>query len=382
MEYCGQLPEESAEGRDPNQEKMVQMVKLITQRGPRIDQISRAIDVYKETARYWYRNMLRDGFIVQAATNYEKLGMKRVVMVVEVGESFESYADALMYALGDLCYVVSFAKTLPEGFYLVNASVPSECLGSWSDFILSLKEMGVFNSLTSIVLDWVRNPPMKADMYDFRERRWDFDWSKRRVDPASTDFEVAERERFDSTDVAIIEQLQLDANLQITDIAKKLKMNHKTLAYHYETHVVRRGMIKGYVVNWIGTRYDYEAEKPVHRKHQYTPVEIFANELDQAERVELMTIVGQLPYAWLEGSGQRSYYAKIVFPNDEITEALDFLGRAVRISRGKIRCFTMDQAHALWFTLPKQYYNEKKQQWMFNKEELLTRFAALVQKMG
>jgi DNA-binding Lrp family transcriptional regulator len=382
MEYCGQLPEESAVGRDPNQEKMVQMVKLITQRGPRIDQVSRVIDVYKETVRYWYRNMLKDGFTVQASRNHEKLGLKRVVMIIEVGEIFETNADALMYALGDQCYVVSFAKTLPDGFYLVNSSVPTECLNSWSEFMLSLKEMGVFKSVTSIVLDWVRNVPMKAEMYDFRERKWDFDWSKRMANPASTDYEVARRERYDSVDLGIIEQLQLDANVQITDIAKKLEMNQKTLAYHYENHVVRRGLIKGYIVNWIGTRYDYKAEKPVHRKHRYTPVEVFADNLDQTERVELMKSVGQLPYAWLEGSGQRSYYAKIVFPNEEFTEALDFLGRLVKLSKGKIRCFTMDQAHALWFTLPKQYYDEKNQQWAFNQADLKERFTLLVQKMG
>jgi hypothetical protein len=136
------------------------------------------------------------------------------------------------------------------------------------------------------------------------------------------------------------------------------------------------------MVNWLGTRYDAEAERPVHRKHRYTPVEIFADDLGQVERVELMKSVGQLPYAWLEGSGQRSYYAKIVFPNEEITEALEFLGRAVRISRGKVRCFTMDQAHALWFTLPKQYYDQKNQLWNFNQSDLLHRFSLLVQKMG
>ena len=257
-----------------------------------------------------------------------------------------------MYALGDQCYVVSFAKTLPDGFYMVNASVPVECLNPWTDFMLSLKEMGVFKSMTSIVLDWVRNVPMKAEVYDFGERRWDFDWSKRTVNPASTGFEAAPREGFDSTDLGIIEQLQVDANIQLTEMAKKLKMNHKTLAYHYEAHVLRKGLLKGYMVNWLGTKYDYEAEKAVHRKHRYTPVEIFADNLDQGESVELMKGVGQLAYAWLEGSGQRSYYAKIVFPNEEFTEALDFMGQVVKISKGKIRCFTMDQAHALWFTLP------------------------------
>ncbi len=170
--------------------------------------------------------------------------------------------------------------------------------------------------------------------------------------------------------------------LSLPQIAEKLKMNKKTVAYHYEAHVLRRRLIKGYIVNWIGTSYDYKAEKPVHRKHRYTPVEIFADALDQAERIELMRTVGQLPYAWLEGSGQRSYYAKIVFPNEEITEALDFLGRVVRLSKGKVRCFTMDQAHALWFALPKQYYDENNQQWTFDQTDLLQRFSLLVQKMS
>ena len=82
---------------------------------------------------------------------------------------------------------------------------------------------------------------------------------------------AAPREEFDSTDLAIIDQLQVDANIQLTAMAEKLKMNHKTLAYHYEAHVLRRDLLKGYMVNWLGTRYDYEAEKPVHRKHRFTP---------------------------------------------------------------------------------------------------------------
>jgi DNA-binding Lrp family transcriptional regulator len=361
---------------------MAVMVQLITESGLKINQISRTIGVYKETVRYWYRNLLKNGFTVQTAPNYEKLGMKRVVMIVELGESFESYADALMYALGDLCYVVSFAKTLPEGFYTVNASVPVECLNSWTDFMVSLKETGVFKSMTSIVLDWVRNVPMKAEMYDFRERRWDFDWSKKTAGPLTTDFEAAAREEFDSTDLAIIDQLQPDADIQLTEMAKNLKINPKTLAWHYRTHVLRRGLLKGYIVNWIGTGYDHETEKPVHRKHRYTPIEIFADGLDQAERVELMRSVGQLPYAWLEGCGQRSYYAKIVFPNEEFTEALEFLGQAVKLSRRKVRCLTIDQAHALWFTLPNQSFDQKHQRWAFNQSDMLQRFTLLSQKMG
>ena len=71
-----------------------------------------------------------------------------------------------------------------------------------------------------------------------------------------------------------------------------------------------------------------------------------------------------------------------MFPNEEFTEALDFLGEVVKLSRRKARCLTMDQAHTLWFTLPNQNYDEKRQRWAFNQSDLLQRFAMLVQKTG
>jgi DNA-binding Lrp family transcriptional regulator len=376
------LKESDPIANQPNHEKLAVMVQLISESGLNINQISRAMGVYKETVRYWYRNLLKDGFTVQASPDYEKLGMKRVVMIVELGEMYEDHADALMYGLGDLCYVVSFAKTLPDGFYTVNASVPVECLSSWSEFMLSLKETGVFKSMTSVVLDWVRNVPMKAGVYDFHQKRWDYDWNSGTAEPVPAEVAAGERAEFDSTDLAIIEQMQLDASVQLTEVAKSLKMNPKTLGWHYRAHVLGRGLLKGYTVNWIGTGYDPEAEKPVHRKHRYTPVEIFADGLDETERAELVKSVGQLPYTWLEGCGKRSFYAKVVFPNEEFTEALDFLGKVVKVSRRKARCLTIDQAHALWFTLPNQYYEEKHQRWAFDQSDLRQRFGLLVQKLG
>jgi hypothetical protein len=257
-----------------------------------------------------------------------------------------------------------------------------ECTNQWTDFMISLKGMGVFKSMTSIALDWVRNVPMKAEMYDFHEGRWDFDWSKRITDPAPKDFVTADREEFDLTDLAIIEQLQIDGNTQLSDMAKSLKINPKTLGWHYRAHVLGRSLLKGYTVNWMGTGYDHKVEKPVHRKHRYTPVEIFADGLDQTEKAELMKRVGQLPYGWLEGGGQHCYYAKMVFPNEEFTEALDFLGELVMLSKRKVRCLTIDQAHSLWFTLPKQYFDERQQRWTFDQYNLRERFGLLVQKMG
>ena len=72
-----------------------------------------------------------------------------------------------------------------------------------------------------------------------------------------------------------------------------------------------------------------------------------------------------------------------MFPNEEIHGSFGLLGAAVKLSKGEVRCFTMDQAHALWFTLPKQYYDEKHQHVDIQQGRIASRGSRLlVQKIG
>ncbi len=361
---------------------MAEMVRLITERGPKIDEISRDIGVYKETVRYWYNAMLKNGFTVQASRNHEKLGMRRVIIVAELSEVFREHADAIFYALGELAYVVSFAKTLPDGYYILNASIPIECLNPWSEFMGKLKTMGIFSSIDSMTMDWARNVPMWADYFNFQTGTWEFDWNNKKVNPSASDIQASERERYDDVDLRIIEQLGGDANIPLTEMCVKVgATNYKTFAWHYRSHVYERGLIKGYQVNWTGAKYDPVSEKPIHKKHRYMWVDLIANGIADDAKLRLMAELNRTPFVWLEASGSRAYFARMAFPSDAMPEALELLEAAVSLARDKVRWFHMDQAHALWFALPKQYYSEKERRWTFNKDELLARFDSLVQKI-
>jgi DNA-binding Lrp family transcriptional regulator len=382
VQSLSQLTESQVVNESRNHEKMAEMVKLIAQRGPRIDEIAREIGVYKETARYWYRSLLKNGFTIQASCNYEKLGMKRVVVIAELTDTFREYADAIFYAMGELAYVVSFAKSLPEGYYVLNASIPVETLDSWSSFMVQLKLMGIFESIESVTMDWVRNVPMWADYFNFQTGSWEFDWNNMKVNPMALDVNPTERQRFDNDDLRIIEQLQLDANMPLTEMCGRAgAKNYKTFAWHYRTHVFKRGLIKGYQVNWTGTKYDPISEKPVHKKHRHMWVDLIVDGVSDDVKFKLMGKLNQTPFVWLEAGGPKSYFARMAFPTEAMPEALELLEDAMSLARDKIRWLHMDQAHALWFTLPDQYYDEKRLKWNFNKDELLTRFDALVQKI-
>lgn len=361
---------------------MAEMVRLITQRGPKIDEIARDLGVYKETVRYWYNALLKNGFTVQASCNYEKLGMKRVVGIVELGDAFKEYADAVFYVMGQLAYVIGFAKTQPGGCHVLNASVPQECLNAWSEFMLNLKTIGIFKSIETVTLDWVRNIPMWAEYFNFDTGSWEFDWSNKQINPLAVAIEPSQRQRYDETDLKIIEQLQLNANIPLTEMSRKVgARRYKTWAWHYRSHVINEGLVKGYRVNWTGTKYDFSAERLVHKKHKYLWVDLIANDISEDAKLKLMSKLNRTPFVWLEAGGARAYYARMVFPAEEMPEALELLEDAVSPIRENVKWNLMDQVHALSFTLPKQYYDEAKRQWNFNTQELSHNFELLVQKI-
>jgi hypothetical protein len=382
----GTALEENKQLKSDTNFKLAQMVKVIGQIGPDIPEIARRIKAYKETVRYWYKeNLIKKGFAVSAMVNHSKLGLTRMVILADLEENFESYAPTLFTAMNELCYIVGFERTLPEGRYIVQASVPNEFVESYADFIAKLKDVGIFRSVEVIPFEYVRNVPMRADFFDFRKGEWDFDWSSPRELRADIAMSAStEIERFDTLDLYILKELHIDPDRSMIDISGTLKSKHnletnyKTLVWHYTNHVQK--FIPGYRVSWTGTRYDRTTEKAMHRKHSYMRVDVIVRNLTVNERMILMAEMNRLPFIWGEAAG-KSYYVQFAFPTDTITEAFEFLTSALASVKDRANYYVMDQRNALNFTFSYQLYDGEQKRWRFEKEELLARFGNLVVKI-
>jgi hypothetical protein len=353
------------------------MVKLITKYGPQINLISRELGIHKETVRYWYNHvLLAKGYVSQAVPNHEKLGLMRVVALAEFSEDFRPYADAILMAMSELSYLSSFMKTIPEDLYSIQASVPKEHTENWIKFMLALKQRGLFRSIRVSPFDWVRVVPMRADMYDFENDSWHYDWTSK-PKPEHSNFTPSTKGEFDFVDLSVIKQLQMNPEATLVEIAKELQLNYKTLSWHYRTHVIDNGLLKGYSVNWAGTRYDPKLGKALHRRHRYMWLELLVANPTESERLELMARISRLPFVWLEAGG-RNYFAQIAFPMETMTEALQFVKDLATPIREKASWHFMDQANALRFSIALDLYNRDTRQWRFDKEELLNKFDKLV----
>jgi DNA-binding Lrp family transcriptional regulator len=357
--------------------KTAQMVQLISEIGPDIPEIARRLGQYKESVRYRYKEkILNRGITIQASVDHEKLGLRRVVFLIEFAEEYKAYAQPILIAMSDLCFVTEFNLTLPDGGYIVNASVPEEFVDQYSRFLKALEAKGLFKCSKILAFDWYRTAPMRAKLYDFDTGRWDFEWPNHGK-PDAWGCVPSTKSEFDYTDLLIIKELRIDATRPLAEMAQRLGINYKKLAWHYTTHVRERRLIRGFVLNWMGTRYDFKLEKALHRKHRYFHLDLLAEGLSEVERMELMSKTNALPFLWAEAGG-RNYWAQFAFPVDNMVEAYQYLTEAIRPIKDKVQLVVIDQTNALSFTFSYKLFDQGRKAWAFNQEQLLTKFGDLL----
>lgn len=227
------LPHPNGAKGDTNT-KTVQMVRLISEIGPDVPEISRRLGQFKESVRYRYKErLLARGFAVQAIVDHEKLGLRRVVVVADFADEFIPYVREIALAMNQLTYVVLYAKTIPDGRFILHASVPEEYVGAFANIVSSLKKKGILKDFEMFTFLWFRNIPMRADSYDFNTGRWDFDWSATaQMRREAAGYLPSRKEKYDYTDLLILKELHIDATRSMTGIASKLKINYKKLMWH------------------------------------------------------------------------------------------------------------------------------------------------------
>ncbi|HYB75640.1 MAG TPA: hypothetical protein VEC08_01645 [Nitrososphaerales archaeon] len=355
------------------------LVKVLTELGPEIPEIARRLGQFKESVRYRYKEkILSKGYAVQGAVDHERLGLKRMMLIADFSETYRSFAQAILTAMSEVCYVVGFAKTLLGGEYVVNLSIPVELFEEVRRFFLALGEKGMFSKLEILDFDWYRNVPMKPEFYDFDTGRWSFEWQN----PGSQVYEGAayapsKKSKFDYVDLLIIKELQMDANKSLKEMSEKLNVNYKKLAWHHSAHVCAQKLLHGYTVNWIGTRYDYTLEKVLHRKHRYFVLDLLVRRVNEYESMMLRQRMNALPFLWSEAGGQ-NYYAGIALPVDNVVEGLQYIGSATSSVRDRLSIYPGDQTEAASFTILYQLYDQPSKTWTFNREDLIQRFDKLM----
>ncbi len=359
----------------------VALVKLVTEIGPDIAEISRRLGQYKESVRYRYKEkIVKRGYQVKADLDYGALGLRRIVMKLRVGEAYSRHAREIFEAMSDLCYVVAYAGTMPHDVYVVHGAVPAEFTAEFHRFMEGLKEKGIFSEIDFFDCDWFRVAPMRAECFNFDEGVWDFDWSNPPpVDDKAARATISERKSIDKVDLLLLKELWKDGDRSLTEIQAAIKkfngieVNYKTLGWHYSHHVLANHLIRDYSIAWCRIAYS----PPLHRverlaKHGYLGVSLIVRETDEQDKMTLRSQLNRLPFQWSEAAGD-AYYSQLFFPLDAVNEALEYLKRLLKPYGERAEIFLLDQTEMKSFTICHNLWDETNGRWTFDRAAVLPR---------
>jgi len=367
----------------------VALVKLVTEIGPDIAEISRRLGQFKESVRYRYKEKLvRRGFAIKAEPDYSALGLRRIVMKLGVSEEFSAHAPKIFEAMGDLSYLVAYAGTMPNGVFLAQAAVPVEFTAEFHRFMGGLEERGVFSSVELFDCDVHRVAPMRAECFDFDDGVWDFDWSNPPpLDEKAARATASERKRVDKVDLLILKELSKDSDRSLMEVQAAIKringvdINYKTLGWHYARHVLDQHLVSHHSVGWHRLNYDFEREEDVgFARYDYLGVALLVRDLKGQEGMMLRSQINRLPFLWSEAAGV-AYFSQLFIPLSMVNEALEHFKKVLKPFGDRAELLLLDKREMKYFTICYNQWDEPNERWAFATEELLARLEESVLKV-
>jgi hypothetical protein len=350
--------------------ELVNAAKHIGRVGPRINHVARLSSQHKESLRYRYHQyFLNRGITIQATPNFSKLGFTRLVIFARLAPRFESRAVAIFTILSELCYLRGFTRSIPSQEYTIHVAVPTQLKEECASAFMKFRNSGLFTDCKVLEFAEIRNPPMKADLYNFTSEAWDFQWPKSAgVWPAFAEAKREQVEKYDRFDLLILKELEIDANRNLVQMADRVDVPFRTLQFHYN-HVEGRNLVRDYRVMWPASSYDFEHDKIVFKKNRYFEVTVLLEGGSKWENTELRALLNRIPFLWSEAV-EPNYWAELFIPYLSYMDFLhyleDFAGRVGK----KFKVSLMDQERALRYTIPYNLFDAKIRCWRLDLENV------------
>ncbi|MFP3138159.1 MAG: winged helix-turn-helix transcriptional regulator, partial [Nitrososphaeria archaeon] len=169
-------------------------------------------------------------------------------------------------------------------------------------------------------------------------------------------------------------ELQQDARMPVAEIAERTGVNEKTLAYHFNRHVVGNGIVRKYVLRWWGGSYA--------KTNTVTYLEMVVSGIRRRDVDELRRRVEALPFAYssrLLEDGELVYILQAPMPpnyfNQSMTWMRDRLSELGALDAASFRL--LDARESASMTVPLELYNRESESWTVKVDELIEKLRAV-----
>ena len=232
------------------------ILEVLAANGPRnISRIAEQVGIPRGTVLSRIRRMSSSFYLRLLTTIYHtNLGLKKAVVFARAIPGRENLLlDCLKVNEFYIYLSRCFGKF--EGCVGVY-TIPAEHTKEFSHFIDELRRLGVAESTELLWSTCFHTVNRTKTWFDEKKETWVFPWKKWLEEVFSSGSELPytlkDPEGFpvkgDETDLFIVKELEKDATVSLASIARKFGTSLQNIRYHYETHVIRYGLIETFQI--------------------------------------------------------------------------------------------------------------------------------------
>jgi DNA-binding Lrp family transcriptional regulator len=333
--------------------------------GPNMAEIARRIGEPEESVSYAFRsNVLTNGYAVTAWPDREALGLRGIIAVVDIAQEYAHKMFELCDGM-DYWYLHSFNRTVPDGKFILQFTMPEERYDDFPRLLKRMEKAGLITKVYRILRSsWRRHRPMRADLFDFKRGRWQFDWTQLSSEDVPELRSRTPRQEFDSVDLSILEQLEVNACYTTKEIAELTGISSRT-AYRHAHRIEERHLVDAYGINWLRTHIDPNLGRPRAPKHRLGFIHTNVVDVNPRELARLSDKMNRLPFLWAELGGG-DYVAETGVPLEQTVETMNYIGEALGPVAKRSNNFMIDPACSLSLATPIRLFDDSIGHWIFD----------------
>ena len=233
------------------------ILKAIGELGARnITLIAKRTRLPVTTVRFRLEKMKKGGQVLVAANpDLPKLGLAKAFMIAD---AYLGRQNHLLEAIKNTAYWTYIIRCYGrhDGFCSYFA-FPATYMKELEDYIQEAKHLQAFPNAQFFWCTNSRVVPPDFSWYDFKEKKWKFDWEHWTRDILATSHELPEPIRepahytiaADKKDLLIIKELQKDETIGFNKLAEIAEISPQSVGSRYHNHILKRRLIVDYGVD-------------------------------------------------------------------------------------------------------------------------------------
>ena len=211
--------------------------------------------MHAETLRKRLKRLQSQNFLRTHVNIYHtNLGLKKAVVFAE---AVSGYEDLLFDCLKQNEFWIAVARCygMFEGCVVVY-TIPKDHCDEFELFIAEVEKLGVAGDIQVFWSTCFHSVHSRCSWFDRLIGTWSFQWDdwidEIKSEKTKLPYTLFDPKDFpiygDMVDVLMLKELEKDATISFVNLAKILKISPQLVRYHFQRHIIERGLIEGFEV--------------------------------------------------------------------------------------------------------------------------------------